>query len=40
MYLYNQEEDLDNLMAFKGDDIEILYDNSAGFVAIMKNCSE
>lgn len=40
VYLYNQEEDLDNLMAFKGDDIEILYENSAGFVAIMKNCSE
>lgn len=40
LYLYDSEEEYKDLMDLKGNDIEILYENTQGFVAIMKNCKE
>lgn len=40
LYLYDSEEEYKDLMELKGNDIEILFKNTEGFVAIMKNCIE
>lgn len=38
VFLYSSKDLYDSLMDYKGEDIEILYQNPSGFVAIMKNC--
>lgn len=40
IYLYDTEEEYEDLMQLKGNDLEILYENEAGFVAIMENCRD
>lgn len=40
LFVYTTKEDFEDFMAFKGDDLEILYENSKGIVGILKRCKE
>ena len=40
LYVYTTKEDYEEFNKFKGNDVDILYENSEGFVGMLKNCKE
>ncbi len=40
LFVYTTEADFEEFMRFKGDNVEILYENSMGIIGIMEKCKE